>query len=104
MIKLVENYKDSIRWYRKYSDGFIEQGGKSTRTFATDETWVLVFPRAFTSPPLSFSITCIAPRTADASGSELGVISGSLTATGVTLCNDSYGTNKTGFYWEARGY
>ena len=104
MNKIIENFSSDTFWYRKYSDGFMEQGGKVSRTFSADTTWSHTFPIPFTSAPLSITATFIAPRSADASGTEAGMINGTLTATGVTLCNDSYGTNKTGYYWEAKGY
>ncbi len=104
MIKIIENYSDANRWYRKYSNGWIEQGGNETRTFSSAETWDFTFPVAFTSTPLYISATCIAPRSSDSYGSEIGVKSGTLSSTGVTFINDGYGTNKIGYVWEAKGY
>lgn len=104
MIKLIENYSSATSWYRKYSDGFIEQGGVVSKTFSTDEQWTFTFPVAFTSAPLSISATFMAPRTSDSYGYEVGIKKGTVTATGVTFIGDSYGTNKTGYMWEAKGY
>ncbi len=104
MIKLIENYSDANCWYRKYSNGWIEQGGKESRSFSQAEYWAFNFPYPFTAVPLSVSATCIAPRSSDSYGSEIGVKSGTLSSTGVTFINDGYGTNKTGYVWEAKGY
>ena len=104
MIKIVENYSDANTWYRKYNNGFIEQGGKVTRTFNTDSTWNFTFPRSFTEAPLSVSATYIAPRSSDSSGGQVGINKDTVTATGLTFIQDGYGTNKTGFIWEAKGF
>lgn len=104
MIKLVENYNSDTFWYRKYSDGFIEQGGKVTRTFSTDSTWDFTFPFPFTSAPLLITATFIAPRSSDSSGSEVGIKKDTVSATGVTFIQDGYAANKTGYMWEAKGY
>lgn len=104
MKKVVENYRDANYWYIKYDDGFIIQGGRIAQTFNTDSTWNLTFPKAFTAAPLSVIATFIAPRSSDSSGNEVGVKTNSVTATGLTFINDGYGSNKTGYMWEARGY
>ena len=104
MIKLVENYSDANYWYRKYSNGWIEQGGTVSKTFSTDETWVFTFPRAFTAAPLSVLGTFIAPRKSDSAGGDIGIKTNSATSTGVTFLNDNYGANKIGVYWEAKGF
>ena len=104
MIKIIENYSSPSYWYRKYSNGWIEQGGIEYRTFSTDELWTLTFPKPFTAPPLHVVGTFIAPRNSDSYGGEVGVQSDSVTATAVIFINDNYGTNKTGWMWEAKGY
>lgn len=104
MIKIIENYSDGNTWYRKYSNGWIEQGGKVMHTFATDETTTLTFPRPFTAAPLSISTVFIAPRVSDGYGAELGVKSGTVSATSVNLICDNYGTNRIGYEWEAKGF
>ncbi len=104
MIKIVENYSSANYWYRKYSNGWIEQGGKEAKTFSTDETWEFIFPKQFASPPVFISATFIAPRKSDSSGGEVGIKKETVTATGLTFLNDTYYNNKTGFMWEAKGY
>ena len=104
MIKLVENYSSDTLWYRKYSDGFIEQGGKVFQDFVTDSTWNFTFPIPFTSAPLFIAATFIAPRSRDSDGSEVGIKKDTVTATGLTFIQDGYNYNKTGYIWEAKGY
>ncbi|MBQ3349208.1 MAG: hypothetical protein IJG38_02305 [Thermoguttaceae bacterium] len=104
MIKLIENYTGTDSWFRKWSNGLIEQGGKITQSFSTDSSYTFTFPRPFVNAPFVLTTTMIAPRVSDSQGSELGVKKGTLTATGVTFINDGYGANKTGYYWEAVGF
>lgn len=104
MIKIIENYNSNGYWYKKYSNGIIEQGGYIATTIATSGSYNLTFPTEFSNAPLCFRTTVYAPRSGDSSGNALTVKNGTMTTTGVTLLNDGYNTNKLGFYWEAMGY
>lgn len=104
MIKIIENYSSNGYWYKKYSDGLIEQGGYIATTIATSGSYKLTFPTAFTAAPLLVRTTMYAPRSSDSSGNALTIKNRTLTAVEVTLMNDGYNTNKQGFYWEAMGY
>ena len=104
MIKIIENYDSNGYWYKRYSNGLLEQGGYIATTISTNSSYNLTFPTSFTSPPLCFRTTMYAPRSSDSSGSALTVKNGTMTNADVTLMNDGYGTNKQGFYWEAMGY
>ena len=42
---VVASYDDGTTWYRKYADGWIEQGGKAL--IAPDGTTKIIFPAAF---------------------------------------------------------
>ena len=103
MKKIIENYSDSTTWFRKYDDGWIEQGGFVSTTIATSGSYSLTFHRAFTNAPLIIRTTMFAPRSGESSGNALTVKNGTLTNSGVTLANDGYNSNKQGFYWEACG-
>ncbi len=103
MNKIIENYTDSTTWFRKYDDGWIEQGGFVLTTMSTSGSYSLTFPKTFVNNPLIVRTTMYAPRSSDSSGSALTVKTGTLTNSGVTFVNDGYGTNKQGFYWEACG-
>lgn len=104
MIKIIENYSGTDSWHRKYDNGWIEQGGRVDKTFSSNEEWNFTFPYSFTTAPLSINATFIAPRSSNSYGGEVGVKTNSVTATGLTFMNDGYGTNKTGYVWEAKGF
>lgn len=104
MITIVENYEGTNSWYRKWSNGFMEQGGVLMRTPGTDEVYVFTFPFEFQHTALTFKATYLAPRTSNSDGGEPAVKSGTLSNTGVTLLHDHYNNNKIGMYWEAKGY
>ncbi len=103
MNKIVENYSSATSWYRKYDDGWLEQGGYIATTIATSGSYALTFPIPFTNSPLLIRTTMYAPRSSDSSGNALTLKTGTVSATGVTFMNDGYNTNKQGFYWEACG-
>ena len=109
-ITVVESSYDTTtkRWYRKYSDGWIEQGGyyevtgswssyaKFTVTFGSDYN--------FTSTPVM--IHCMQVTTApSASGPIQGLYGVSdVSSTGFTYCTGYTGNDKSvGFYWTAKG-
>lgn len=103
--KVIDNYSGDNYWFRRYSDGFIEQGGIVYQSsFDTNIPYTHMFPVSFQSPPLSVIITFISPRNSDSSGDEVGLKHGEITNSKVTLLNDGKGTNKIGYCWEARGY
>lgn len=104
MITIVENYEGNNSWYRKWSNGLMEQGGVLMRTPGTDEVYAFTFPFPFQHTALTFKATWLAPRTSNSGGGEPAVKSGTLSNTGVTLLNDHYNNNKIGMYWEAKGY
>ena len=105
MIKVIDNYSGDHYWFRRYSDGLIEQGGIVYQTsFESDSTYIHIFPVSFQSAPLSVIITFISPRVSESSGDEVGLKYGEITSSKVTLLNDGKGTNKIGYCWEAKGY
>lgn len=101
---IVDNFSSNNYWYRRYSDGFIEQGGRVDCSISANATLTLTYPISFTNTPLSLLITVIAPRSSESSGNEVGLQTSGLTNTSATLLNDGASTNKTGYYWEAKGY
>lgn len=100
-MKIIENSNSSTYWYKKYSDGWIEQGGYIEVTIATDGNYTLTFPNAFTAAPISVTTTVMNPRSGDANGNELMI--NSVTATNALIYNDGYSNNMVGFFWEAKG-
>ena len=48
-VALATNYRSGTQWYRKYADGFIEQGGRFSYTLTNSGFTKLSFVTAFTS-------------------------------------------------------
>lgn len=63
---LIETYRSGSSWYRKWSDGFIEQGGELTVTHEKEVT--LSFHTAFTST--DYCLSYIVDRNASTSPSH----------------------------------
>lgn len=106
MIKIVESGTVGRNWYRKYSDGWIEQGGYVPIAMATNDESIrpIKFPVSFVRVPLSLRTITIKNGNGSSSGAQLCRAFDSLTNTGFRVINDSYGTDVTGYCWEASGY
>ena len=108
-ISVVESFYDATtkRWYRKYSDGWIEQGGyyEVTGTWDNYAKFDVTFgDYNFTDTPVI--VHCIRATTAaSASGGYQGLYGVSnVSATGFTYCTGYItNANSTGFYWIAKG-
>lgn len=98
---VVETYKNGTEWYRKYSDGVIEQGGWCNN-IAADSTLTNNFVTEFTdAASVNIQLTFIS--TATYSGIRGGIgVSSNTTAT-FSVHYDTYTTNNGGYYWTARG-
>lgn len=102
--QVVETGKTSTSWYKKYSDGFIEQGG-ITNDFAVTATHGenITFPKPFVSPPL---VVTGAPKRADNDqlycAFMVGVTSNTKAYIFIGRSNNSGGANN--IYWYACGY
>ncbi len=95
---VVQTYKGANSWYRKWSDGWIEQGGNTNSISGT-----ITFPKAFTRAPLS--IIMQQKQTghfAFLDGENTGTFSAP-TATNFRFGWWNYGDNY-GMYWYACGY
>ena len=103
MSKIVANSLTNSNWYKRYDDGWIEQGGEIDVTFSSRGTYSFTFPTPFTEAPLNFNTTVHLAKTGDQLGFELCVTS--LTATGATLLYD-YTTGSSSIkkvFWTAKG-
>ena len=103
MSKIIANSTASPNWYRKYDDGWIEQGGEIDVTFANKGTYSFTFPVAFTAVPLSIDTTVHLAKNGNQLGFELCITG--LTATGATLLYD-YTTGSSiikKVFWTAKG-
>ena len=98
---LVETYKNGTEWYRKYSDGVIEQGG-----WGNDLAVNAVFTHNFVTPytdanSVSVHLTFISTATYSNVRGNLNIASNT-TDTFSVHC-DTFINNNGGYYWRARG-
>ena len=98
---IVETYKNGTEWYRKYSDGTIEQGGWGD-DLVKDAMFTHNFVTAFTdADSVSMEFTFIsAGHYSNARG---GLAMASNTTTTFTVHCDAYINNSGGYYWRAVG-
>lgn len=103
MSKIVANSLTNSNWYKRYDDGWIEQGGEIDVTFSNRGTYSFTFPTPFTEPPLNFNTTVHLAKTGDQLGFELCVTD--ITATGATLLYDytTASSNIKKVFWTAKG-
>ena len=95
---LTESYKSSTAWYRKYSDGYIEQAGVYSNT-GTSGT--ITFPTAFGNTNYSISVTQRGINSTDTAGWGTGIALNSTKTT--TTCTYSV-QEKCDIPWYACGY
>lgn len=95
MVYVYETWINGSNWYRKYSDGWIEQGGEFTKPRDTSVT--VTFPVAFKDTNYTIATSQYAPQTGNALVSTFT----SKTKTGITHNMGSWG-GKWG--WLACGY
>lgn len=104
---IVETYRNGAEWYRKYSDGVIEQGGYINNLDSNNKLkqnsemeWDFVIP--FTNPSsVCMHLTNIFTGT-------YSNYRGGLTVAGITtdkfrVYSDGFVNNADTAYWEARG-
>lgn len=101
-ITVVEESHTATGWYRKYSDGWIEQGGYITiSSLSNYGSTTLTFTTPFTEAPLfvhcNYGISTISGQY----GGMIGVQN--ITTTGCTIRCGYQGSNTNGAYWEAKG-
>lgn len=103
MSKVISNSLNGKDWFRKYDDGWIEQGGEIDVNFSNRGTYTFTFPVPFTQTPISFNTTVELAKTGDQLGFELCLTN--LTATGATLLYDyTTGSGKIKkVFWTAKG-
>lgn len=89
---VVASFDDGTNWWRKFSDGWIEQGGRAL--VAPDGTTRIVFPAAFPTEVRSVDAISMSDITA-----TYGVVS--LTSGAVNFTHNGNGALST--QWIARG-
>lgn len=98
---IVETYKNGTEWYRKYSDGVIEQGGWCNN-LAENATITNSFVTSYTdADSVSIHFTFISTNTY--SGVRGGLQVSSNTTTTFSVHCDTQVNNNGGYYWTARG-
>lgn len=98
---IIETYRNGSSWYRKYSDGRIEQGGFTDATIPVNSTGTFNLITPFTNT--NYCLLVMTRSTGDYSNRRFGVGVHERTTTTFTLHNDVYPTNTDGYYWEACG-
>ena len=94
----VETWRSGDSWYRKYSDGWIEQGGKIERAV----TVTVTFHQAYTSTPTAI-MGCVYNRASTFYARE--VYPNTLTTTNFTITNTvPAGATTDHIRWYACGY
>ena len=98
---IVETCKNGTEWYRKYSDGVIEQGGWCNN-LAENATITNSFVTPYTdADSVSIHFTFISANTY--SGVRGGLQISSNTTTTFSVHCDTQVNNNGGYYWTARG-
>ena len=99
---ITETYQNGNSWYRIWSDGWIEQGGKTTIPTASGTT--INFLKSFSNT----NYWCMANLSATdltASYFEAGVVKGSKQTTSMTILSRNYGqADIREYYWQAKGF
>ena len=98
---IIETYKNGTEWYRKYSDGVIEQGGW-LNNLAKDSIITNNFITSY-SDATSVSLHFTFISTGTYSDRRGGLAINSITKTQFSVNSDNYVNNSGGYYWTARG-
>lgn len=97
---IVETYKNGTEWYRKYSDGTIEQGGYSTN-LVYNSTIQASFITPYTTANAKVFLTPV--FSASPTQGQGGFTIQSVSTDSFVVHMDSYIGQTAGYYWEATG-
>ncbi|MBQ3350251.1 MAG: hypothetical protein IJG38_07615 [Thermoguttaceae bacterium] len=102
---IVRTYYNSAtnEWYRKYSDGVIEQGGYRTDLPITRGEVSFDFILPYQTANACVRITPVFNETPSGSTRNGGIAVKSVTTTNCTIYHDLPTTLTIGYYWETRG-
>ena len=108
MVYAYDTWTDGYRWYRKYSDGFIEQGG--TTSYSENGYQRVTFPAAFSSKNYIVEVNSISTLTSSGDlmsvgtgESYSGVVDASRSTTWFTVSRNKE-QKSTNHMWYACGY
>ena len=94
---LIENYVSGATWYRKYSDGWIEQGGQTAAWSNNPDTTITLY-KAFSNT--NYSVSCInIGSTKDGYTGDI-CLKSKATASFIINCHTN---NRGGLNWQACG-
>lgn len=98
--------EDGTAWYRKWSDGWIEQGGFLQGSYGSTVTIPIILPTPFTGTDYNVQITGYGTRTAgdNLANVVVGYISKTETTINAATRRISEGENLRGLSWQACGY
>lgn len=98
-------WRSGSNWYRKWSDGFIEQGGRISGLSLNPQTITVTFPIAFSDNQYTVNVTTIA---ADDENTvmRIATVSKTLRTTSMTIVNNGWDNVYVGLTvsWYACGY
>ena len=100
-VVIIETYRDGTQWYRKYSDGVIEQGGYLTGLELNKEK-SFDFVTPFTDAT-SVNVHLTNIFTGTNTNYRGGLAISSVSTINFVVYSDGFVTNATTGYWEARG-
>ncbi|MBR0238053.1 MAG: hypothetical protein IJQ39_08185 [Thermoguttaceae bacterium] len=102
---IIETYYNSTtkEWFRKYSDGVIEQGGYRTDLPSSRGEVAFNFIESYQSTNANVRITPVFDATPSETTRNGGIAVKTVTASGCTIYHDLPTTLTVGYYWEARG-
>lgn len=100
-ITVVDSYTDGVNWYRVWSDGFIEQGGRHelSSTVSNTTTFILTLHTAFSDTAFNMQFT-------GSGGADIwtGVAESTTTIKMTGYDRSTAGTVGGYLYWRASGY
>ena len=98
---VIKSYKSGTDWYRVYSDGFVEQGGRVTfPSGSATQTETVTYHVALASNPLSINLTPVPNNNNYADHWYVK----SFGSSSMVVASGVYGSNETALLWEVKGY
>lgn len=103
--RVVESWRSGLSWYKKYGDGFVEQGGASTSTLSNDTLTLVSLHVPFSSTTYHVNV---APRRSDAAWNHGAYVTYANMSAGSFKFNacvsNGSAVRMSGYSWYACGY
>lgn len=97
---VVETYSNGTSWYRVWSDGWCEQGGRAQLNEISTTTITLL--KSYSS--MNYSVNAVSITASTASDTECGLQCTPITVSQITLTAHYLNPNNQTACWEAKGY